>query len=847
MYSGVRPFMKDAMRLFAEKRSSTKKGVTQPSQLRYINYFNMIISRKVKMTVRKLLISEIVIGPLPQDTKVCINISTYSDSYDSKQAFSSTPDVARVEQLNGNEVRVVVPVGIVVSRDFLLVARHKSGKELFHISLNTCFIDNYDHTETFCRKELDCFDKSIPFDTIVMLKVNKTTDTEELDEAFMARVLEMQKIYSERVTRKLMEENKTAFETSRRLKTTIFAEASSSSSSSMSSPSSTSSPSTRDHSVKSMTETSSSIIIGKEKLIAKEQQQQQQEQQLKEKKEKEGKRNKLEQVRTEQESVNKTMDGDTIGRVRMMIRNIEDGNNRNNGHDRRENVKNDGRVKKLIEELEKPKEYVSSQKSIDISGDVCVRKMVHKIEAENEKKIEMQIQKVRIRESMMVTPEQVRGVQEPDKEEFEWIKNVRISGADERTLNNSRYSFQIHIDTVDDFGVPGDDEFDIISDDDSDSDYDSEDENEEENEEDKEEEEEIQIQIKRPVCINIDKEDKNDEEKKDNLIMEHEKVSEEEKSVIADEKKEEEKLIIVEDKKEENLIIIEEKKEEEKIIEIDGGEEKSIVIGEEKEKTIIEEEKSIVTEKPIDVVQEENVEVEKPVVEQQNEIQQQQQQQQPEPNLQQLQSQSPSLLKIKSQIKLQLPPPPPPPPSSTTQPEPQQEDLKNEQPPKTDTNDKLNDISPSHTPTDQKVATAELTRESSQKPSDESSMAPKDEEKRMEVVPPQKPQPTSTPKQQESGKPSSDRPAIIIGVNKILYKRMLDSQKMGQSPQSSQSSQSFQSMSQTTGHTNSSVRTSPSPPPPPSPPLTHDTGRPNWTQGTKPKQRTDNAFTFFRK
>ena len=165
--------------------------------------------------------------------------------------------------------------------------------------------------------------------------------------------------------------------------------------------------------------------------------------------------------------------GDSPGRVRLMIKQIEGNDGRGNGGGKRGSVHNGGKVKRLIEELEKPKDWTGQK--VEIVSDVSVKQMVQKFESENDKKIEMQIRKVKIRDSMMITPgTQVASTgKDGGKQEFPWLRNVRISGVYDDSLAKGHYSFNLHVDDKNEFILPFDEDGEEEDDDDDDDENDN--------------------------------------------------------------------------------------------------------------------------------------------------------------------------------------------------------------------------------------------------------------------------------------------------------------------------------------------------------------------------------------
>lgn len=57
-----------ALTHFAARRSTKNKGVSMPSQLRYVHYFEELLSKKLYFIPQTLLVSNITIGPLPDQS-----------------------------------------------------------------------------------------------------------------------------------------------------------------------------------------------------------------------------------------------------------------------------------------------------------------------------------------------------------------------------------------------------------------------------------------------------------------------------------------------------------------------------------------------------------------------------------------------------------------------------------------------------------------------------------------------------------------------------------------------------------------------------------------------------------
>jgi len=71
-YNGLHLDMDKCLEHFAERRSAKGKGVTQPSQLRYVRYFCGVMSGKLHISPRPLKLSSLSVGPIPKGFYVYI-------------------------------------------------------------------------------------------------------------------------------------------------------------------------------------------------------------------------------------------------------------------------------------------------------------------------------------------------------------------------------------------------------------------------------------------------------------------------------------------------------------------------------------------------------------------------------------------------------------------------------------------------------------------------------------------------------------------------------------------------------------------------------------------------------
>ncbi|EGC28823.1 hypothetical protein DICPUDRAFT_93257 [Dictyostelium purpureum] len=78
MYCGMWKNTEDSLRFYAALRTYNQKGVTIPSQIRYVHYFGKSIRENIKYVPRTVLLKKIVLKPLPKEinlSEIQFNIS----------------------------------------------------------------------------------------------------------------------------------------------------------------------------------------------------------------------------------------------------------------------------------------------------------------------------------------------------------------------------------------------------------------------------------------------------------------------------------------------------------------------------------------------------------------------------------------------------------------------------------------------------------------------------------------------------------------------------------------------------------------------------------------------------
>jgi len=154
LYIGMFSDPIDALRFFAEKRSSISKGVIQASQIRYTKYFGDLIKRTKDQPLdlrKRVSLLKVLMGPPPLWSKKKNGcrpvIELYSTHhYPKKLLYSSTVDRTATRWYTVNEGPIIWNVECTLESDILLVVcknstDKKKPKKMFRFSFHCAFID----------------------------------------------------------------------------------------------------------------------------------------------------------------------------------------------------------------------------------------------------------------------------------------------------------------------------------------------------------------------------------------------------------------------------------------------------------------------------------------------------------------------------------------------------------------------------------------------------------------------------------------------------------------------------------------------------------------------------------
>ncbi|GAM25775.1 hypothetical protein SAMD00019534_089500 [Acytostelium subglobosum LB1] len=161
--------MEQCLKHFAERRSTKHKGVTQPSQQRYINYFKQIVTGNFMIEVFSMNLVSIDLGTMTREKANSISLEIYEHEKESNLLFASSPSSLQVAAVNAaqNKYKVNIVIGKRFIKDLVVRVYQGSGssrKQIFHFIFNISFINLEQNKVVFFKKDLDHFKKSDKFD-----------------------------------------------------------------------------------------------------------------------------------------------------------------------------------------------------------------------------------------------------------------------------------------------------------------------------------------------------------------------------------------------------------------------------------------------------------------------------------------------------------------------------------------------------------------------------------------------------------------------------------------------------------------------------------------------------------
>ncbi|KAI3631360.1 hypothetical protein MIR68_010850 [Amoeboaphelidium protococcarum] len=166
LYSGMQKHAKDALQFYGAARTSNSKGVTIPSQLRYVSYFEKIIKDGIDYLPQTVFLISIRLSPMPKFSSPAVyaNIKdlgavtfnpVFTLTIGSTKIYSSSK--ASVISKQGDTFTISVGKPIPLCGDVKVDFYHKSSmqkEKTFHFWFNTSFIQDGRHL-LLTKSEID--------------------------------------------------------------------------------------------------------------------------------------------------------------------------------------------------------------------------------------------------------------------------------------------------------------------------------------------------------------------------------------------------------------------------------------------------------------------------------------------------------------------------------------------------------------------------------------------------------------------------------------------------------------------------------------------------------------------
>lgn len=204
IYSAICLHPDEALTMFAEKRSSTGRGVKQPSQKRYIEYFYSLLVTDMPVVTRVMEMKRVMIGPFSEGTELILEITTYEGTNKENKIFTglsrcdeTSPCGESIgilpEKTSGSldKRMIVFNVNSRVSRDLLITVKRKK-KIFFHLNFNTMFTQAVKHTRQILPSEFDKYDAKTHGSNIVLaIEFDKVSEEPDDEMASMIETIKL--------------------------------------------------------------------------------------------------------------------------------------------------------------------------------------------------------------------------------------------------------------------------------------------------------------------------------------------------------------------------------------------------------------------------------------------------------------------------------------------------------------------------------------------------------------------------------------------------------------------------------------------------------------------------------
>ena len=155
LYSGIFTTSSEVLEYYGTKRTSDCKGVTIPSQRRYVDYFAVTLAQSIEYTPVRLLLTEIILEPPPH---VGFGHHEVHLQYQVLQHLMA-PFTSTVQTVTWEDKKVVLKVNppLLLNGDVKIVFSQKMNVDLLHLTNKPKFISTVPHSKLFHFWVNTCF------------------------------------------------------------------------------------------------------------------------------------------------------------------------------------------------------------------------------------------------------------------------------------------------------------------------------------------------------------------------------------------------------------------------------------------------------------------------------------------------------------------------------------------------------------------------------------------------------------------------------------------------------------------------------------------------------------------
>lgn len=142
LHSKQFPSANEALNYYGTMRTHDRKGVTIPSQRRYVNYYARLVQEKLIYTPITLFIREIHIEPLPQFNGAQGSLQFSISEFTKKVYTSNIYEIKKGSPSITIRLDQTIPLTGDIKLDFVNKPKMMRKEKLFHFWFNTFFVQN---------------------------------------------------------------------------------------------------------------------------------------------------------------------------------------------------------------------------------------------------------------------------------------------------------------------------------------------------------------------------------------------------------------------------------------------------------------------------------------------------------------------------------------------------------------------------------------------------------------------------------------------------------------------------------------------------------------------------------